>query len=89
MHCAWRPRSRLPIIEDVVLGTLPLTIKYHPAKGDPWAHADLVLFETPTCGDARCSDCTTVQDDASLIPSKVLKEISLSGVDLIPGFQPS
>jgi N,N-dimethylformamidase len=39
-----------PTIEDVVISTLPLTIKYHPDKGDPWAQADLVFFETANSG---------------------------------------
>ena len=37
-------------IEDVKLGQLPLTILYHPTKGEPWAQADLVFFETPNGG---------------------------------------
>lgn len=37
-------------IEDVKLGTLPLTIAYHPSKGEPWAQADVVFFETPKGG---------------------------------------
>ena len=32
------------------LGTLPLTILYHPTKGGPWAQADIVFFETPNGG---------------------------------------
>ncbi|MBL3600323.1 MAG: LamG domain-containing protein [gamma proteobacterium endosymbiont of Lamellibrachia anaximandri] len=39
-----------PTIEDVVLGQLPLTIKYHPDKKEPWARADLVFFETANGG---------------------------------------
>lgn len=39
-----------PTIEDVILGTLPLTIKYHPAKDDPWTQADLLFFETANGG---------------------------------------
>jgi len=39
-----------PTIEDVMLGVLPLTIKYHPSEGEPWAQADLVFFETPNGG---------------------------------------
>jgi N,N-dimethylformamidase len=35
-----------PTIEDVILSVLPLTIKYHPSKEEPWAQADLVFFET-------------------------------------------
>ena len=37
-------------IEDVKLGVLPLTIAYHPSKGEPWTKADLVFFETPKGG---------------------------------------
>ena len=40
----------LPTIEDVKVGTLPLTIAYHPPNGDPWAKADMVFFETPNGG---------------------------------------
>lgn len=39
-----------PKIEDVKLGTLPLSIAYHPAAGEPWARADMVFFETPKGG---------------------------------------
>jgi N,N-dimethylformamidase len=39
-----------PTIEDVKLGTLPLTIAYHPPEGEPWGQADLVFFETPNGG---------------------------------------
>jgi len=37
-------------IEDVKLSNMPLTIIYHPTKGDPWARADIVFFETPNGG---------------------------------------
>ena len=37
-------------IEDVKLTNLPLTIIYHPNKGEPWTQADLVFFETPNGG---------------------------------------
>jgi N,N-dimethylformamidase len=37
-------------IEDVQLTNLPLTIRYHPAKGDPRTQADIVFFETPEGG---------------------------------------
>jgi len=40
----------LPKIEDVKVGTLPLTIAYHPSPGDMWAGADVVFFETPNGG---------------------------------------
>jgi N,N-dimethylformamidase len=39
-----------PKIEDVKVGTLPLTIAYHPAPDDMWAGADVVFFETPNGG---------------------------------------
>ena len=39
-----------PKIEDVKLGTLPLSIAYHPADGEPWAQANIVFFETPKGG---------------------------------------
>jgi len=29
---------------------MPLSIIYHPTKGEPWARADLVYFETPNGG---------------------------------------
>ncbi|MGI9309170.1 MAG: N,N-dimethylformamidase beta subunit family domain-containing protein [Gammaproteobacteria bacterium] len=37
-------------VEDVKLSTMPLSIIYHPNKGEPWAQADLVFFETPNGG---------------------------------------
>jgi len=37
-------------IEDVKLSSMPLSIIYHPTKGEPWARADLVYFETPNGG---------------------------------------
>ena len=37
-------------IEDVKLSSMPLSIIYHPTKGEPWAQADLVFFETPNGG---------------------------------------
>ena len=40
----------LPKIEDVKVGTLPLTISYHPAPDEMWAGADVVFFETPNGG---------------------------------------
>lgn len=39
-----------PKIEDVKLGTLPLSISYHPAEGEPWAQANMVFFETSKGG---------------------------------------
>jgi N,N-dimethylformamidase len=39
-----------PKIEDVQLGTLPLSIVYHPAEGEPWGQANIVFFETPQGG---------------------------------------
>jgi N,N-dimethylformamidase len=37
-------------IEDVKNTNLPLTIVYHPTKGEPWTQADIVFFETPNGG---------------------------------------
>lgn len=39
-----------PKIEDVKLGTLPLTIAYHPSDSEPSALANMVFFETPNGG---------------------------------------
>ncbi|MBA1446736.1 MAG: LamG domain-containing protein [Chromatiales bacterium] len=39
-----------PSVSNTKLGILPLSVKYTPSKGEAWAQADLVFFETANGG---------------------------------------